>query len=150
MQIGIIASGDLIHKIAKLLILLGNEVLIPITGVVLILAVLLISDQIVYITHRLHLLHVLLLDLPVYQDHDRFLHAAHLSYIAVVPHLDLRVALGDVFELVDVGIDAGLVLVAVEDELAAVVGGLRVSVFWDVVEEGYEFLPLVGLQLVVL
>lgn len=93
--------------------MLSDEVLIPITSIILIPIVLLIRNQIIDITHRFHLLHVLLLYLAVDEDDDRLLDGADLPDCAVIAHLDLGVALADVFEFVEVGVDAGLFLVAV-------------------------------------
>lgn len=78
LKAGIIISGNLIHKIAKFLILLCDEVLIPITRIIFIPIVLLISNHIVDITHRFYLLGVLLLYLPVDENDNRLFGVAHL------------------------------------------------------------------------
>lgn len=103
----------MVHKIAKLLILFGDEVPIAITGIIFVLIILLVGDQIIDIAHRLHLLGIFLLNLPVDEDDDGLLGVVDLVDRCVITDLDLGVALGDVLELVEVGIDAGLFLVAV-------------------------------------
>ena len=78
MQVGIVGGGNLIHKIAKLLILFSDEVPIAIAGIIFILVILLIGDHIIDIAHRLHLLGILLLYLSIDKDDNGLLGVVNL------------------------------------------------------------------------